>query len=131
MAAITFTAAHRPPAPTRQAYPTAAAMIEPKTQFQPLDPDIVSASIPAFFVGRNRAGLWVAREARGRVGGIFLFKSSAMDFAREESEPSRCALIFPTETFELDIENRGNFLIAQLARWIAHARRHLLRPAAR
>ncbi|MBR0784420.1 hypothetical protein [Bradyrhizobium iriomotense] len=78
---------------------------------RPLDPDVVSAAIPAFFIGRNRAGLWVAREANGRVGGLFLFKSSAVDFANRQSAPQRCALVFPTETFELDVENRGNPLI--------------------
>ncbi len=78
---------------------------------RPLDPDVVSAAIPAFFIGRNSAGLWVAREANGRVGGLFLFKSSAIDFANRQSAPTRCALVFPTETFELDVENRGNFLI--------------------
>jgi hypothetical protein len=90
-------------------------MVELKTEFQPLDRDIVSASIPAFFIGRNKAGFWVARESKGRVGGIFLFKSSAVEFARAESAPSQCALIFPTRPFELDIENRGNPLIARLA----------------
>jgi hypothetical protein len=78
---------------------------------KPLDPDVVSAAIPAFFIGRNGAGLWVAREANGRIGGLFLFKNSAVDFANRQSAPVRCALVFPTETFELDVENRGNFLI--------------------
>jgi len=104
---------------------------ELQTQFQPLDPDIVSASIPAFFIGRNTAGFWVAREAQGRMGGIFLFKSSAVDFAREASEPSRCALVFPSETVELDIENRGNPLIGQLARWADQVRRRFAQIAAR
>jgi hypothetical protein len=43
----------------------------PAAQFEPLDSTIISNSIPAFFVGRNEAGLWVAREAKGRIGGIF------------------------------------------------------------
>ncbi|MCP3411038.1 hypothetical protein [Bradyrhizobium sp. CCGB01] len=81
------------------------------TALKPLDPDVVSAAIPAFFIGRNGAGLWVAREANGRVGGLFLFKSSAVDFANRQSGLTRCALVFPAETFELDIENRGNPLI--------------------
>ncbi|WP_409334219.1 hypothetical protein [Bradyrhizobium manausense] len=80
-----------------------------------LDPDVVSASIPAFFIGRNQAGLWVARAANGRIGGLFLFKSSAIDFANRHSAPARCALVFPTGTFELDIENRGNPLISLAA----------------
>jgi hypothetical protein len=84
---------------------------KPAAALRPLDPDIVSAAIPAFFIGRNGAGLWVAREANGRVGGLFLFKSSAVDFANRQSSPVRCALVFPAETFELDVENRGNFLI--------------------
>ena len=92
-----------------------------------INPDVVSSAIPAFFIGRNSAGLWVAREANGRVGGLFLFKSSAVDFANRQSAPARCALVLPTETFELDIENRGNPLIV-LAK---EARRLLSRAAAR
>jgi hypothetical protein len=34
-----------------------------------------------------------------------------VDFANRQSAPARCALVFPTETFELDVENRGNVLI--------------------
>ena len=99
MAAIALQASHRQ-AGTKQA-----------SALRPLDPDVVSAAIPAFFIGRNSAGLWVAREANGRAGGLFLFKSSAMDFANRQSAPARCALVFPTEAFELDVENRGNILI--------------------
>jgi hypothetical protein len=94
---------------------------KPAAALRPLDPDIVSAAIPAFFIGRNGAGLWVAREANGRVGGLFLFKSSAVDFANRQSSPVRCALVFPAETFELDVENRGNFLIV-----LAEATRQIL-----
>ena len=103
MAAIALQASHR------QSEAQAATL-------RPLDPDVVSASIPAFFIGRNKAGLWVAREANGRIGGLFLFKSSAVDFANRQSKPARCALVFPTDTFELDIENRGNPLIVLAAR---------------
>jgi hypothetical protein len=123
MAAITFSADH-----LRR--PLQGTVGQP-TKFQQLDPDIVSASIPAFFIGRNRAGFWVAREANGVMGGIFLFKSSAVHFAHVQSAPAKCALIFPSETFELDIENRGNPLITQVARWTDRARRHLRQLAAR
>ena len=116
MATITLSSAHGLPV---------APVTEAQNQFQPLDPDVVSPSIPAFFIGRNKAGFWVMREAEGRTGGIFLFKSSAVDFAREQAGPSRCALVFPSETFELDIENRGNPLIGQLARWADQARRRM------
>src|SRR3984957_12608169 len=81
------------------------------TCFQPLDPSIVSASIPTFFVGRNRDGFWLARDAKGENGGIFLLKSSALAFVRRASGQAGCATIFPSERFELDVENRGNPLV--------------------
>jgi len=37
------------------------------TQFQPIDPGIVSEAIPAFFIGRNKEGFWVARDVKGRL----------------------------------------------------------------
>ena len=79
--------------------------------FQPLDPGIVNASIPTFFVGRNRDGFWIARDAKGEHGGIFLFRNSALAFARRASRPFGCATVFPSERFELDTGNQGNLLI--------------------
>ena len=76
--------------------------------FRPLDPDIVNETIPAFFIGRNRQGLWVAREVMGRIGGIFLFESSAVSFARAKSGAAGCATVYLSEPFELDLENSGN-----------------------
>jgi hypothetical protein len=76
--------------------------------FQPLDPGVVSASIPTFFVGRNRDGFWLARDAKGENGGIFLLKSSALAFVRKVSGRVGCATVFPSERFELDVENQGN-----------------------
>jgi hypothetical protein len=78
------------------------------------DSGILSESIPLFFIGRNKVGLWVAREAEGRTGGIFLFRESAMRFAGQHSLPSGCATMFLSERFELDVENRGNPLVAWL-----------------
>jgi len=78
---------------------------------------VLSESIPLFFIARNRVGLWVAREAEGRIGGIFLFKKSALHFAQRISAPSGCATMFLAECFELDVENRGNWLIG----WIGAA----------
>lgn len=115
MAAIALQAVHRQP-PQR-----------PAAELEPLDPDVISEAIPAFFIGRNAAGLWVAREARGRIGGLFLFKSSAVEFANRQSAPARCALVFPSEIFELDVANRGNPLIVLAGR----ARRMLARIVAR
>jgi hypothetical protein len=76
--------------------------------FEPLDPGIVDASIPTFFVGRNRDGFWLARDAKGEKGGAFLFRSSALAFARRASRPLGCATILLSERFELDVENQGN-----------------------
>ena len=83
-------------------------------QFQPLDRGIVSDEIPAFFIGRNKEGFWVARDANGRIGGIFLLQNSAVSFAKRNSQPAGCATIFPSERFELDLENKGNPLVEYL-----------------
>jgi hypothetical protein len=94
--------------------------------FQPLDPGIISASIPTFFVGRDRDGFWLARDLKGENGGIFLFKNSALAFARRASRPLGCATILLAERFELDVENQGNPLIScfkPLLRLIALVRR--------
>ncbi|WP_284263851.1 hypothetical protein [Bradyrhizobium iriomotense] len=128
MAAITFSDAG-PSGPQRRIWRPDTAMAAQPTNFQPLDPDIVSASIPAFFIGRNKAGFWVVREAKGRAGGLFLFKSSAVHFAHVQSAPTQCALIFPSGSFELDVENRGSPLITRLGRWLDLARRHFGRLA--
>ena len=53
-------------------------------QFRPLDPGIVNETIPAFFIGRNKEGFWVARDVNGQIGGIFLLENSALSFARTE-----------------------------------------------
>jgi hypothetical protein len=100
MAAITFRTAH-------QAEPIAAC-------FRPLDPGIVNEAIPAFFIGRNGDGFWVARDVKGRIGGIFLRQESAVAFAKNSSRPAGCVTIFPSERFELDLENQGNPLAGHL-----------------
>jgi hypothetical protein len=86
----------------------------PPTAFQPLDPSVLNASIPAFFIGRDSDGFWLARDVKGENGGIFLLRSSALAFARKLSGRKGCATIFPAERFELDVENQGNPLIAHL-----------------
>ncbi len=72
-------------------------------QFQPLDPAVVNEAIPAFFIGRNKQGFWVARDAKGRIGGIFLLENSALSFAKRNSRPAGCATIFPSERIELEL----------------------------
>jgi hypothetical protein len=91
-------------------------------QFRPLDPGIVNEAIPAFFIGRNMEGFWVARDAKGQIGGIFLLETSAVSFARKNSRPAGCATIFPSERIELDLENKGNPLVAPLG-WLMHLAR--------
>ena len=96
--------------------------------FAPLDPGIVNEAIPAFFIGRNSDGFWLARDVKGKAGGIFLFERSALSFARRHSRPLGCATIFPSERFELDLENQGNMLVTHLGRWVrlaAHTRQRI------
>ena len=78
------------------------------------DPSILSDAIPLFFIGQNRDGFWVARDADGRVGGVFVLKQSALQFADKNAPPVGCAKMFLSERFELDIENKGNPLVARL-----------------
>src|SRR5580704_879655 len=81
----------------------------PATQL-PRRPDAsaLSEAIPLFYIGRNKSRLWVVREAAGCSGGLFLFKQSAARFARRQSEPAGCAMMFLAEPFELDVENQGS-----------------------
>jgi hypothetical protein len=93
----------------------ARAVTGATTKFPPRpDPRVLSASIPLFFVGRNKYGFWVVRAAEGRAGGIFLLKRSALRFAAKNSMPAGCATMFLGEPFELDVENQGGVLAAGL-----------------
>ena len=98
-------------------------------QFQPLDPGIVNDAIPAFFIGRNKEGFWVARDVNGQIGGIFLLENSALSFARKNSRPAGCATIFPSRRFELDLENSGNRFVVHLASLMRLAMRFRRRTA--
>jgi hypothetical protein len=71
------------------------------------DASTINESIPLFYVGQNRKGRWVVREAEGRSGGLFLLKQWAVRFARRQSEPSGCAIMFLAEPIELDIDSQG------------------------
>ena len=78
------------------------------------DASILNEAIPVFFIGRNADGLWVARNADGSSGGIFLFKASAVRFAKRAPLPIPPVTIVVPERFELDVENRGNRHAGQL-----------------
>jgi len=76
------------------------------------DSSALSEAIPAFFVGRNEGRPGRRRKDRG----IFLFEKSALNFANRHTWPVRCAIIYPSENVELDIENDGNRLLAYFGR---------------
>ena len=78
------------------------------------DPSLISEAIPLFFIGQNKDGFWVSRDADGSAGGIFLLKRSALQFAITNTQPRGCATMFLSERFELDIENKGNPFVARL-----------------
>jgi hypothetical protein len=82
-----------------------------------------SDSIPLFFIGRNKSGFWVAREAEGRSGGLFLFRQSAARFARKKSSPPGCAIMVVERPIELDLPNQGNRLIEPIGTIIDVIRR--------
>jgi hypothetical protein len=92
-------------------------LAESTTTQLPRRPDaaVISEAIPLFYIGRNKNGLWVAREAEGCIGGIFLTRRSAVRFARESCEHTGCATMFVSEPLELDFENRGNLFVAERA----------------
>jgi hypothetical protein len=81
------------------------------TPFQRPGREVLSEAIPVFFIGRNREGFWVARDANGKSGGLFWSREAAIRFAKSVW-PTGCATIFPQTRFELDIENGGHPLIS-------------------
>jgi hypothetical protein len=87
------------------------------------DRTVLNDSIPLFFIGRDRNGFWVAREAAGRSGGSFTFKRSATRFASKQSAPRGCATMFVEHTIELDVPNQGNRLVELIATAIGFVRR--------
>lgn len=72
------------------------------------DLSVLSQTIPLFYIARNKHGFWVARDAEGQHGGIFLLRRSALRFARDSSAPAGCAMMFLNEALELDLENEGS-----------------------
>jgi hypothetical protein len=72
------------------------------------DASALSEAIPLFYIGRNKNGLWVVREAEGRSGGLFFLKQSAVHFARRQGEPAGCAMMFLDEPIELDAASQGS-----------------------
>jgi hypothetical protein len=97
------------------------------TSFARPGPDVLNRAIPVVFIGRNRDGFWVARDADGKFGGLFWRKRSALHFAKTNAGPAGCAALFPQDRFELDLENHGNPLVAGLGAAKLFLGRHLRR----
>lgn len=57
----------------------------------------VSATVPAFLVGRDAEGHWLALERHGLAGGLFLTEAAAVRYARFETD-SRPGAVTPTQT---------------------------------
>jgi hypothetical protein len=90
----------------------------------PRRPDlrVLNAAIPLFYICQNRHGFWVARDAEGRTGGLFLRKKSALRFAQRQSAKG-CATMQLNEPAELDIANQGNRIAKSLGMIIDFAER--------
>lgn len=91
----------------------------------PKRPDltVLSETIPLFYIAQNSHGFWVARDAEGRCGGVFVLRRSAVRFARSKSAPAGCALMFLNDALDLDIANEGSRLVEPLSKAIDIARR--------
>ena len=79
------------------------------------DDTILSDAIPLFFIGRNPNGFWVAREAAGRCGGLFISRRSAVRFARKNSLVGGGATMAVKHRIELDLPNQGSRLAELIA----------------
>jgi RNase P protein component len=66
------------------------------------DSTILNEAILLFAIGRNRSGLWVARDCDGNAGDVFLSKGAAIRFAQRTSGFGGCALMFVANGLELD-----------------------------
>ena len=87
------------------------------------DPGVLNGSVPLFFISPDRDGFWIACESDFHIGGIFLFRRSAMRFAQRHSAPNRCATMILAEPHRLTIENEGNRLIEVLRPSLRQAKR--------
>jgi hypothetical protein len=65
------------------------------------DSAILNESIPLFAIGRNKGGLWVARDCDGSAEDVFLSKAAAIRFAKRIRGPGACALMFVANGLEL------------------------------
>jgi len=66
------------------------------------DNTILNEAIPLFAIGRNKSGLWVARDCDSSAGDVFLSKAAAIRFAKRTRGPGGCALMFVANCIELE-----------------------------
>ena len=66
--------------------------------------DIKAASAvgPCLFIGQDRCGRWVVRDARSMCGGLFADRTAAIRFAMYECERRPQSVIMLPEGLELD-----------------------------
>jgi hypothetical protein len=93
------------------------------------DARILNEAIPLVAIGWNQVGLWVARDCDSSIGRAFIFKGSAIRFAKRMKRPGACALMFVNDRLEL-APNDANANQSQKARiaqallvWKARVRR--------
>jgi hypothetical protein len=91
---------------------------------------VISETIPLFYICQNRHGFWIARDAEGQSGGLFLRRQSALRFAQRRSAPTGCAIMQLSELAELDIENKGSHIAAALGTLVSATMQHAPRLAA-
>jgi hypothetical protein len=61
----------------------------------------LNEAIPLVAIGRNRTGLWIARDCDSSLGRAFIFKGSAIRFAKRMKAPGACAVMFVNDGLEL------------------------------
>jgi hypothetical protein len=102
------------------------------------DARILNEAIPLVAIGRNQAGFWVARDCDSSTGRAFVFKGSAIRFAKRMKGHSGCALMFVNDGLELESGDTGASQFTQLANiarnllvWEARLRRFVRRVQGR
>jgi hypothetical protein len=68
-----------------------------------------AARLPAgvpnlYYIGRDRRGHWVVRDAAGRSGGVFIDRAQAIKFAMFENGRDPQAVIMVPGVLELDLK---------------------------
>lgn len=58
---------------------------------------------PQFVVGTDAEGYWIARDRAGLIGGIFISREAAIDFAEFEAEHDPEAIEVLPETIHLTL----------------------------